>query len=124
MTSLSAGNNIYSMLSGSEDLTKRVTKIFTVAADEAQLPYIAYRRSKLVHETAKPAGADTVQIDIRCYTATYAEGVELAEAVREALDYRKGQAEGIMMRSCTLVDSSEEWTDDAYVQALSFNVRI
>ena len=44
--------------------------------------------------------------------------------VRKALDYAQGEKDGLIMRSCTLVDSEEDFTDDAFVQCLSFNVRI
>ena len=69
-------------------------------------------------------GADTVTMEVVCYTAQYAEGVELAEAARAALDYRQGELDGIRMRSCILVDSEEGYEDDAYVQQLVFQVKI
>lgn len=59
-----------------------------------------------------------------CYTAKYAEGVELAEAVRAAQDYATGELDGVAMRSCTLADSEEGYEDDAFVQHLVFQVRI
>ena len=62
-----------------------------------------------------------------CFTADYDDGVELAEAVRDALDNKRDiqdDDETLVMRSCTLVDSEEAWQDDAYVQQLVFNVKI
>ena len=69
-------------------------------------------------------GADTVTMEVVCYTAKYAEGVELAEAVRQALDYASGERVGVKMRSCTLADSEEGYEDDAFVQQLVYQVRI
>ena len=69
-------------------------------------------------------GADTVTMEVFCYAAQYADSVELAEAVRAALDYSKGERAGLTMRSCTLVDSEELYEDDAFVQQLLFAVKI
>ena len=94
--------------------------------DNAQLPYILYRRAALAHNPTKQGmpGADTVIMEVVCYTAKYAEGVELAEAVRQALDYASGEHDGVKMRSCTLADSEEGYEDDAFVQQLVYQVRI
>lgn len=125
-TSLSAGSIIRDILLNNPDVAARVNRIFPVATDTAILPYILYRRSALEHNQtkSKQPGADTVQIEMVCYTEKYAEGVELAEEVRAALDYATGEKDGLVMRSCTLVDSEEGYEDDAYLQQLVFNVKI
>lgn len=125
-TSLSAGAIIREILLGDEYVKRRTNKIFPIVINKAELPYILYRRAALQHNPTKAGlpGADTVTMEVFCYTANYADGVELAEAVRKALDYAQGEKDGLVMRSCTLVDSEEDFTDDAFVQCLSFNVRI
>ena len=99
---------------------------FPVVVDSAQLPYVAYRRSRLERNPtkAKAPGADTVQIDVNCYAATYEESIALAEAVRAALDYAQGEIPGLKMRSCTLADAEEFYEDDAFVESLAFKVQI
>ena len=124
-TSLSAGEIIRAMLIEDSEVAGRVTKIFPVVEDKAELPYIVYRRTQLEQVPTKAGrGADTVGIEILCYTKGYTEGVELAEAVRGALDGAQGESDGLVMRSCYLSDSEEAWQDDAYVQQLVFNVKI
>ena len=125
-TSLNAGVIIRDILINDADVSRIATKVFPVVTDKATLPYVAYRRSRLEHNPtkAKNPGADTVQIDINCYAATYQESVELAEAVRAALDYAQGEKDGLVMRSCILADGEELYEDDAYVQSLSFKVQI
>ncbi len=124
-TSLSAGEIIRAMLIEDSEVAGRVTKIFPVVEDKAELPYIVYRRTQLEQVPTKAGrGADTVGIEILCYTKGYTEGVELAEAVRGALDGAQGESDGLVMRSCYLADSEEAWQDDAYVQQLVFNVKI
>jgi hypothetical protein len=125
-TSLSAGAIIRDILINDADVMAIAKKVFPVVTDKAELPYVAYRRSRLEHNTtkAKNPGADTVQIDINCYAATYQESVELAEAVRAALDYSQGEKDGLVMRSCTLADGEEIYENDAFVQCLTFRVQI
>lgn len=124
-TSLSAGEIIRSILMSDSEVSARVKKIFPVVEDSAELPYIVYRRTQLEQEPVKGRrGADTVGIEILCYTQHYTEGVELAEAVRDALDGKQGEVDGLVMRSCYLADSEEAWQDDAYLQQLVFNVKI
>ena len=125
-TSLSAGAVIRDILLANKEVKRRTNSVFPIVIDKAQLPYILYRRAALLHNHTKVGapGADTVSMEVVCYTAQYAEGVELAEAVRAALDYAHGEREGVIMRSCTLVDSEEGYEDDAYVQQLVFQVKI
>lgn len=124
-SSLSAGEIIRAMLIEDSEVMARANKVFPVVEDSAELPYIVYRRTQLEQDSTKGRrGADTVGIEILCYTKGYTEGVELAEAVRGALDGAQGESDGLVMRSCYLADSEEAWQDDAYVQQLVFNVKI
>lgn len=124
-SSLSAGEIIRDILVNNAEVAARAKKVFPVVEDSAELPYIVYRRTQLEQEPAKGRrGADTVGIEILCYTQHYTDGVELAEAVRDALDGAQGEKDGLVMRSCYLADSEEAWQDDAYVQQLVFNVKM
>ncbi|RRC99051.1 DUF3168 domain-containing protein [Prevotella sp. OH937_COT-195] len=125
-TSLNAGLIIRKILMESEAVTQRTKKIFPIVIDKAELPYILYRRAALEHNPTKAGqpGADTVQMEVNVYTAAYSEGVELAEAVRAALDYAQGEISGLKMRSCTLTDSEEGWEDDACVQNMTFTIKL
>lgn len=126
-TSLSAGAIIRSLLLADEAVAAKARKVFPVAIDTtAELPYVLYRRTALEptpQKTGRP-GDDAVLMEVYCYAATYAESVELAEAVRAALDFATGEAAGLRLRACHLTDSEEGWGDDAFVQKLVFNVKI
>ena len=108
-SSLSAGEIIRAMLIEDSEVMARANKVFPVVEDNAELPYIVYRRTQLEQDpTKRGRGADTVGIEILCYTAGYTEG----------------ESDGLFMRSCYLADSEEAWQDDAYIQQLVFNVKI
>lgn len=122
-TALSAGIIIRDILANSESV--RTDKIYPVVSDNATTPYIVYRRiSAQSVPTRASNGADAVTVEILCVDPDYSGSVELAEAVRAALEYAKLEKDGLIMRGCTLEDSEELWQDDAFIQRLIFRVRI
>lgn len=124
-TSLSAGNIINKILTENAEVASKTRLIFPIVVDKAQLPYIVYRRVGLDQNPVKGRrGSGSVTIDVVCYTKGYTEGVELAEAVRDALEGEQIEADGLVMRSCYLSDSEETWADDAYIQSLTFTIKI
>ena len=124
-SSLSAGELIRAVLVENPEVMARASKVYPVVEDAATLPYIVYRRASFTKGAVKNRrGNDTVAIEITCYTESYTEGVELAEAVRDALDGVEIGHEGLIMRACDLADSEEAWIDDAYVQSLVFNCKM
>lgn len=127
-TSLSAGLVVRDVLLGDarvRAITRTVVPVFS-PTEPLTLPYVVYRRTKLTVRSVaqRGTGAEGVEMEVCCYAASYSESVELAEAVRRALDHRQATAEGLTMRSCTLADSSEEEGGDAYAQVLVFDVRV
>ena len=125
-TSLSAGAIIRAVLLEDAEVAARTNKIFPVATDSAELPYILYRRTALSANPQKSGqpGADEIQIEVICFTARYGEGVELAEAVRVALDHVSAEHDGMRLRSSYLAESEKAYQDDAFVQQLVFNIKI
>lgn len=130
-TSLSAGELLREILLDDADVSRLSRgRVYPIVSETpaTPLPYITYRRAALEQRPVKgPAvPADRVNIEIVCYAKTYAESITLAEAVRAALDDKQGcnDAGDLRMRSCALADAEEDWTADAYAQALIFNVMI
>lgn len=119
---ISAGQAVYEVLS--EALAHSVTKVFPVVTDEAVLPYVCYHREALEATPTKARhSADTAVVQVDIYAATYGQSVTLAEAVRQALDWRTiTTSTGLVVRSCYLIDAKEDWQDDAYIQTLTFRL--
>lgn len=125
-TSLSVGEIIRAVLLEDAEVAKRTNKVFPVATDSAELPYILYRRVELSATPQKSGqpGADEIQVEVICFTERYSEGVELAEAVRAVLDGVEAEHNGQCLRSCYLSDSEEAYQDDAFVQQLIFKIKV
>lgn len=123
MTSLSVGKIIRSLLVADPTIKAKVTKVFPVVTDKANLPYIAYRRAGIEPRPFKGGNADTVTVEVLVFAADYESGVELAEDVRRVLDCQQGEIDGLTIRSCTLTDGEEAYQDDAYVQRLVFTIK-
>ena len=125
-TSLSVGAIIRAVLLENADVASRTNKIFPVVTDSAELPYILYRRAGLESNPQKSGqpGTDYVELEILCFAKRYSESVELAEAVRAALDYVSATHDDMRMRSCYLIGGEESYQADAYVQQLVFSVKI
>lgn len=122
-TSLSAGYIIHDNLR--RGLKGKVSKIFPVVSDSAELPYVVYRRVQFEQEPTKQRTKnDVIEVEVLCCTADYLAGIELAEAVRDSLDGAQGEIDGLVMRSCYISDSEEIWQDDAYIQRLVFTIKI
>lgn len=125
VSSISVGSIIRDVLVNSEDVTAITENIFPVATDTAELPYIFYRVGNVTHDPSKDmAGADTVQVEVTCCADSYAGCVDLAEAVRCALDYCQAEDDNLVMRSCIMAGYSQAWSDDAHIGSMTFNVKV
>lgn len=125
-TSISAGLIVYDLLSKDEAVRAKATKIYPLVADNPVLPYVFYAVTALTQDPTKAGypGADKVEVQVACCTTDYAEGADLAEAVRAALDHRRAEKDGMTMRSCTLTDYNERWENDAFIRYLVFTIKI
>ncbi len=125
-TSLSAGAVIRAVLLEDPRVSAITGRVFPVVTDSAELPYIVYRRESMETNPQKSGqpGADTVRMEVTCYASRYGESVELAEAVRGALDFISAEHDGQRLRACYLTDSEEAWQDDAYIQQMIFTIKI
>ena len=125
-TILSAGEVLYELLTTNAAVNGIVTKVFPVVTDNAELPYIAYRRQGFRQAESKSArlGADAATYAVRCYAKTYSESITLAEAVRACLDGIQAKTDDVFMRSCYMSDASESWENDAYVQEMIFDIKM
>lgn len=132
LTSISAGLWVYKALSSSGELMRVCGKVFPVVSEAgAQLPYVCYRKASNASLPVKRGrSSDAVSVDVACYARTYAESVGMAEVVRGVLegggteDYVDASGRRLAVAGALLVDCAEGWADDAYVQTMTFEIRI
>lgn len=123
MKSLEVGKEIYSLLNGDSRLTTLVdNKIYPIIVEkETNYPFIVYKRSNIIPEYTKDFHLkDNVIIDIICVSNDYANGIEIAEIVRDILEDKRTND----IQSIRLESADEDYIDDAFVQTLSFNLTI
>lgn len=123
MKSLEVGKEIYSLLNGDSRLTTSVgNKIYPIIVEkETNYPFIVYKRSNIIPDYTKDFHLkDNVIIDIICVSNDYANGIEIAEIVRDILEDKRTND----IQSIKLESADEDYIDDAFVQTLSFNLTI
>lgn len=125
MSCISIGKAIKSLLVAGLSKTSIKNKIYPLIADETTtFPFIVYRRSSIIPESDKDYSNDSAHIQIMIAANNYAESVELAEQVRTSLVHKKGIIQTIPVEDISLVDGSEEFIDNTFVQNLIFKITI
>lgn len=122
-TSLSAGLIVMDLLQKSP-VKEMVTKIFPLVTDKAELPYICYRKAGGEYTQLKKGVRDTVYIEVWCFARDYEESVNLAEEIRTALEHRQTTFEKLQLTGCRLTGCEELWEDDAYIQKMTYYLKI
>lgn len=125
MSCISIGKAIKSLLVAGLSKTSIKNKIYPLIADETTtFPFIVYRRSSITTVSDKDYSNDSACIQIMIAANNYAESVELAEQVRTSLVHKKGIIQTIPVEDISLVDGSEEFIDNTFVQNLIFKITI
>ena len=125
MSCISIGKAIKSLLVAGLSKTSIKNKIYPLIADETTtFPFIVYRRSSITTVSDKDYSNDSACIQIMIAANNYAESVELAEQVRTSLVHKKGIIQNISVEDISLVDGSEEFIDNTFVQNLIFKIII
>lgn len=68
----------------------------------------------------KDFGSDRVQFSIKVYSDDYKNSIDIADAIRFALEWHTFQDTEIKLVNVELVSCSENWVRDAYEQSLTF----
>ena len=125
MSCISIGKAIKTLLVDGLSKTSIKNKIYPLIADETTtFPFIVYRRSSITTVSDKDYSNDSACIQIMIAANNYAESVELAEQVRTSLVHKKGIIQTIPVEDISLVDGSEEFIDNTFVQNLIFKITI
>lgn len=125
--------SIYSILTGDATIQGLVgDKIFPdVVSDKdnangnIDYPLIVMRRREINTEytKCKDCKTDEAVVEITCYSNSYFQAVDIADAVRNALEYFKGTVDNIKLSSAKLSGITEDFVENVYYQLLVFNIK-
>lgn len=96
-----------------------------IASLNTSFPYIVFQRTSTPFSNKDNVYQDNVNIEIIAVSDNYDKSVELAELIRNELEGKRNiTVEEFRIASIKLVDTSESYSNDAYLQSLTFNFRI
>lgn len=120
-TALSVGKVIKQQLDSV--MPKKVFPL--IAPAKTDYPFIIYRRSGVTVSSNKDySGEDTARIEVITAAVNYDESIKIAEDIREALEHKRGKVNGLIIEDIELIQADESYLSDAYVQKLTFNIKL
>lgn len=129
MTSISIGKILKKIFSENEELTQLVESknICSMVLQPTNFPFISFRRNSTEFLYNKDCPTeDKVSVDIIAVSNNYAQSIEIAECVRNILEYHvyKDTNEGVLIDYMILTDANEDTVSDSFVQTLTFEIHI
>lgn len=97
-----------------------------IAEKGTNYPFCVYRRTALSGNNSKDGYTykETISIEIIVCATTYSESVKCAHEIKTQLEKQRGRFENINITNIALTNANEDWSGDAYVQRLYFNIDI
>ena len=129
ITSISLGKILKKIFCEDEELTQLVEpkNICSMVLQPTNFPFISFRRNSTEVKYNKDCPTlDIINVDIIAVSNNYAQSVEIAECVRNILEYHvyKDTNEGILIDYMVLTDASEDTISESFVQTLTFEIHI
>lgn len=125
MTGLSIGIYINEKLGDTPNFTTLVgEKVFPISTrQDVSFPFVVYQRGDLLPDYTKDGlSGDMVNVAFVVASDKYDQSVEIAEALRNALEVKRAKKYGISQ--IRLVSASEDIIEDTFVQNLIFSFKI
>lgn len=102
-------------------------KVYPLVAEQStSYPFMVVKRQNTdcVRVKERTCATETSYIEISIIAETYQESIDLAEKVKETLDWVRGEVNDINIVQMFIEGSSEDYLSDAYVQRLNLSVTI
>ncbi len=120
-----AGKYLRQILTNNASLMELIpaSNIFPLIANaDTQFPFIVYSRTNLNAVYTKDGCCENkIQFTIIVVSDDYVQSLEIANAVRNALDTYRYSDENIVIDRIHLISAIEETMDDAYIQRMIFS---
>lgn len=110
------GKVIYGILSVDTAVKALVsTRIYPlVAAQDTAVPFITFRTVQRRPSNTKinPSYLDVYEVEINIYSNSYTNACAISDAVRAALDYKKGTVNGVVLQHSVYESGNEGYIHD------------
>jgi len=118
-------NAVYTLLASYTGLTAIVgTNVFPIIApNETPLPFIVIERDFTTNYTKDYVSMNDSNVEITILSTNYNQGVQISALVDNILNNYKGSTSGINIRDCRLINCTETYQDDAFIQKLIYAVK-
>lgn len=126
---IKANKYIREVLTADENLTDivKAENIKVMVLQPTNFPFVSIKRTALetVYNKDIPT-EDLVTIEIAVVTNEYSEGMEIAQIIRDILDYKVylNRAENVRITEIRFFDCVEDTVDDVFVQNLTFQLKM
>lgn len=122
--SLNIGKVVCGILLGDDNVKEKVgDKIYPIIADETTtFPFIVYQRSGFTPQSNKDQTDENVTVDIVIASDNYADSIDIAVRVREALEHKQGTFQGIEINDIVIDDATEDYVENTFLQNLTITV--
>ena len=122
MRNFKVGSEIRKLLMADSKVVEKLTdKIFPLVANAGTMfPFLVYRRSAYRPASNKDYQSEVVSIEIAIATVKYEEGVDIADAVADALNRKHTE----IIEEIEIVNIFEEYTDDTFIQKINLEISL
>ena len=122
MRNFEVGKDIRALLNASTDVTSALgNKIFPlIAPAKTTFPFLVYRRSYYTPQSNKDYDGEKVGIEIVIVSTQYEEGVDIADAVADALIHHTTTN----IDDITAITMSEDFIEDTFLQRITIEATL
>lgn len=106
---------------------KDIAPVFPIIAEKGtKYPFIVYRRVGFDFKDTKDYYnfIEKVTVEVSVIAETYTESLELAEKVKSRIEKTRGEFQGVSINEAETIQAVENWSNDAYIQTLTFSMII
>ena len=96
-----------------------------VAPEGTEYPFIIFSRDNVIPQYTKPfmgGWENSIIISVRVYSNDYSQSINIANIVRNALEWQEVDNQDIKIHPIELQSCYETFNDDGFCQTLTFNV--
>lgn len=125
--SLLSGKYLAKFITENEDVLKIITadKVYPIYAEpDTTFPFVVYTRDLIPEYTKDILTENTVTFNVAVVSNEYVQSLELANAVRNAIEGHYYRDEDITIDVIKLTNAYEDTASDAYIQRMTFSMNV